>query len=162
MFQQQLAPGYLQFSVAEGKVGLDIDEQKRVFFVKEGGWAASMGILIGDLIAQVNGMETDCLNQEGVRGVLKNTRPLTITVHRGQKGAQYLQFTRQDGKVGLDIDDQKRVHFLKDGGWAVGAGLRVGDLIVEINGIKVAQMTQDQVRQHLGSLRPLVITVERK
>jgi regulator of sigma E protease len=143
-----------------------MDQPAVVGWVEPDSPAARAGIQAGDRIARIDGVENPTWEQVEPREMLNPNQPVDVTIQRGN---QFLSETvtpepktaSQIGWVGWDAKHPLEITELQPGMPAEKAGLKLGDLIVALDGSPVPALGAMVESLKLSKEKPVQLTVSR-
>jgi len=128
--------------------------------IAPGGWAEKNKIEIDDEIWEINGKSFVTMTQSQRLDALTGPRPLNLKFKRPKIKDSYYEIECHDVRLGMRYV-RNTITEVKDGGWALKNGVKVGDQLIQLNDRLFESLTEDQVLKMLAGPRPLKLQFKR-
>eukprot|EP00930_Biecheleria_cincta_P105131 TRINITY_DN9769_c0_g1_i2.p1 TRINITY_DN9769_c0_g1~~TRINITY_DN9769_c0_g1_i2.p1 ORF type:complete len:347 (-),score=70.36 TRINITY_DN9769_c0_g1_i2:954-1994(-) len=139
-----LPPGYLQIKE-----------------LTKGGWGESNSIRVGDLLLEVNGVDLEDMAADRYKQELE-VRPLNLVLVRSEDMEYEVVAESSVIDLGITLKGAPpgylKIQAVANGGWGESKSIRMGDLLVEVNGVDLEGMAADRYEQELKE-RPLKLVL---
>jgi len=145
----------------------DADMQATIGHVMPGSPAAKAGIQDGDRIVKLDGKRNPNLEDVELKEISSAYRPMHLTIERNRTQLDVevtptLSERSGVGFAGWDFRGQVQLGSVEAGMPADQAGLKKGDLLIEVNGLPIhSQLQFQEITKNSGG-KPIEIVYERK
>ena len=100
----------------------------------------------------VDELNPDEMMESGIRGMLSSLDPYTVFIDEDNKGDVEMLTTGRYGGIGISVgvrDGKITITAIMDGYSAEREGLRIGDRMIEIDGINIVGKQTDEIRRYI-------------
>lgn len=152
---------YFELTCDDKSLGVNVSGIE-ISSLEPGGWAEKAGLTVDDEIRKLNGVELVNLSRQEKLKMFRSKRPIQLSIKRPFLKDKYysLSLEGEDVSLGLGFRDDV-ISKVRPDGWAAKQRVKVGDVIVSVDGVEFRPATEQERVEVFKRPRPLKILLKR-